>query len=381
MQSIFGRNQVAPGTQSPGGLKRFISPVVGIILLAALLGGLSGAAIASIWTPESKTTTIVQQGTPASGSTVPGVADLYASVRPSIVKITGVSSRTGEGNTGTGVVLDKQGHIVTNYHVISGFDQLDAKLADGSNISAQVVGTDPGDDLAIIKIDVAADKLTPAALADFSKVRVGDAVIAIGNPFDLEATLSEGVVSGLGRVLSSPNTRALSQVIQTDTAVNPGNSGGGLFNLNGQLIGITNAIENPSGADVFAGVAYAIPVSTLQKYQADMLAGKTISHAKLGISLEDVTPAVAQALGLKVQSGVLVGAVDPGSGAARAGLQGMTRTTAGDVIIAIDGHEVKSFDDLAGYLDTKNPGDKVDLKIDRNGSQTTVNVTLDAWTS
>jgi S1-C subfamily serine protease len=378
MQTIFRSHPTTTAPSSAGGLKGLITPLAGIVLLAALIGGLSGAAIASVWTPEAKTA-VVQQAGPGAGSTAPGVAELYASLRPSVVKITAASS-TGEG-IGSGVVLDKQGHIATNYHVVNGFDHLDVKLSDGSNITAQVVGTDSGDDLAIIKIDVAADKLTPVVLADFSKVRVGDAVVAIGNPFDLEATLSEGVVSGLGRVLSGQNTRALSQVIQTDTAVNPGNSGGGLFNLNGELIGITNAIENPSGADVFAGVAYAIPVSTLQKYQADMLAGKTIAHAKLGISLQDITPAVASALGLKVQAGVLVGSVDPGSGAASGGLRGMTRTQVGDVIIAIDGHEVKTFEDLAEYLDTKKPGDKVEIKIDRNGSQMTLTVTLDAWTS
>jgi S1-C subfamily serine protease len=380
MANIAGVPQTALEQPSPSGLKRLLSPVAGIILVVALIGGLSGAALASLWTPESKTT-IVQQVGPTTGATVPGVADLYASVRPSVVKIEALATRTGEGGVGSGVVLDKQGHVATNYHVINGFDQIDVQLADGSYVTAKVIGTDPGDDLAIVQIDVAADKLTPVVQADFSKVRTGDAVIAIGNPFDLSATVSEGVVSGLGRVLSSTNTRPLSQVIQTDSAVNPGNSGGGLFNLNGELIGITNAIENPSGADVFAGVAYAIPVSTLQEYQADMLAGTTINHAKLGISLEDVTPPVATAMGLSVQQGVLVGSVDPASGAAKAGLRGTTRGQVGDVIVAIDGHNVSDFEDLAAYLDTKNPGDNVQLKIVRNSSDMTVSVTLDAWTS
>lgn len=377
MQSMSGAERAAPMASRAGGWRIPVRAVALIVFLTALIGGLSGAATASLWAPETKTT-IVQQ-VPVGGTTVPGVADLYAAVRPSIVKITAASSRTGQGGTGSGVVLDKEGHIATNYHVIGGFDQLDVKLVDGSHVAARVVGTDPGDDLAIVKIDVAPDKLSPVVFADFSKVRVGDAVIAIGNPFDLEATLSGGLVSGLGRILSSANARALRQVIQTDAAVNPGNSGGGLFNLNGELIGITNAIENPSGVDVFAGVAYAIPVSTLQQYLPDMVAGKTIIHARLGISLQDVTPAIANALGLKVQQGVLVGSVDPGSGSARAGLRGMTPSQAGDVIIAIDGHEVKNFEGLAEYLDSKKPGDSVTLRIVRNGSEMTLSVTLDSW--
>jgi S1-C subfamily serine protease len=368
------------GTSFSGAANNRIGSWLAIILVSASIGAIAGFGGASM--RGNGSTTVVQQAGPvATGQTVPGVADLYASVRPSVVKVTSVSTGSGQGATGSGIVLDKQGHIVTNYHVVSGFNQQDVKLADGTDVSAQVTGTDPGDDLAILKIDVSADKLVPANLADSSKVRVGDAVIAIGNPFDLEATLTEGVVSGIGRVLSSGNARPLRQLVQTDTAINPGNSGGGLFNLNGQLVGITNAIENPSGEDVFVGIGYAIPVSTLQTYLNDMLAGKTISHAKLGVSLEDVTPAIAAGLGLKVQQGILVGAVDPGSGAARAGLRGTSRSQAGDVIVAIDGHAVKTFDDLAGYLDTKNPGDKVELKVNRNGSETSLSVTLDAWTS
>jgi S1-C subfamily serine protease len=377
MQRLHVRQEPSSTRTGPGGW-RFASPLPLIILAAALIGGLAGAAVASLWTNES-TTTIVQE-VPA-GSTVPGVADLYASVRQSVVKITSVSTSTGIGGTGSGIVLDKDGHIATNYHVVDGFDQLDVKLADGTAVPAQVVGSDPGDDLAIIKVDLPSDQLTPAMLGDFSEVRVGDAVIAIGNPFDLEATLTEGVISGMGRTLSGVNARPLRQLIQTDTAINPGNSGGGLFNLNGELVGITNAIENPSGQDVFVGIGYAIPVSTLQNYLDEMLAGETISHARLGVSLQDLTPAIASSLGLSVEQGVLIGAVDPNSGAASAGLRGMSADQVGDVITAIDGQEVTSFEELAAYLDTKNPGDSVELTVIRDQQEMTVAVTLDAWTS
>jgi S1-C subfamily serine protease len=327
----------------------------------------------------------VTASSPAAGRAVSSpagatsVADLYAQLRPSVVKIN-VASPSGDG-TGSGLILDKDGHIVTNYHVVQGATQLDVRLSDGSVATARVVGTDPGDDLAVIKIDQAGATLTPITLADTSKTRVGDSVIAIGNPLDLEATLTEGVVSGLGRVLSDGNGRPLRELIQTDSAINPGNSGGGLFNLNGQLVGITNALENPSGQDSFSGIGYAIPASTLQHYLADMLAGKTVSHAKLGVSLGDLTPAIAKQLGISVDQGVMIGSVDRGSAAARAGLQGANGNAAGDVIVAIDGHNVKTFDDLAGYLDTRNPGDTVTLDIVRGTQHVNVSLKLDAWTS
>ncbi len=214
------------------------------------------------------------------------------------MKVTVTSSTTNGGGTGSGIILDTEGHIATNYHVVANSDQYDVTMADGTVVSATVVGTDPGDDLAIIQIPATGLTLTPAKLADSATTRVGDSVVAIGNPLDLEATLTEGVVSGLGRVLSDGNGRPLRELIQTDTAINPGNSGGGLFNLNGELVGITNALENPSGQDSFSGIGYAIPVSTLQTYLPDMLAGKTISHARLGVSLVTLTPSVARDLNI-----------------------------------------------------------------------------------
>jgi S1-C subfamily serine protease len=329
----------------------------------------------------------VTQTVPATttGSTVTGqagatsIADLYEQLRPSVVKVN-VASAGGAG-TGSGVILDKDGHIVTNYHVVQGASQIDVKLSDGSVATASVVGTDPGDDLAIIKIDPTGTTLTPVTLANTSQLRVGDGVVAIGNPLDLEATLTEGVVSGLGRVLSDGNGRPLRELIQTDSAINPGNSGGGLFNLNGQLIGITNALENPTGQDSFSGIGYAIPAGTLQRYLPDMLAGKTVQHARLGVSLGDLSPSISKELGLSIDKGVMIGSVEPGSAAASAGLQAATTNRPGDVIVAIDGQAVSTYNDLASYLDTKNPGDSVRLTIVRNGQQMDVSLMLDAWTT
>ncbi len=374
-----------------------MGPLAGIVLLSAAVGAGFGAVSATLvdnnggTTPAAATqaNTASTAGSAASltpaGSQV-SVAALYTKLRPEVVKITATSAASGA--TGSGLILDTKGNIATNYHVVSGSNKLDVQLSDGTIKSATVVGTDPGDDLAVIHIDPSGLSLSPVTLANSSQTQVGDSVVAIGNPLDLEATLTEGVVSGLGRVLNGNNgSRPLRELIQTDTAINPGNSGGGLFNLNGELVGITNALENPSGQDSFSGIGYAIPASTLKTYLPQMLAGQTVQHAKLGVSLEALTPDLASQLGLSVDQGVLIGSVDPSSAAARAGLRGVQTNAfgqtsgAGDVIVAIDGKPVKTYDDIASYLDTKNPGDQVTLTIIRNGQQQDVSLNLDAWTS
>jgi putative serine protease PepD len=359
--------------------------LAGIVLVSAAVGAGTGAGTLALLDNGNSGTTAI---TPAAASSAPvlgngsavSIADLYTQLRPSVVKI-GVTSANSAG-TGSGIMLDTQGHIATNYHVVDGADKIDVTMADGTVVSANVVGTDPGDDLAVVQVPTAGLTLTPVKLADTTETRVGDDVVAIGNPLDLEATLTEGVVSGLGRVLNAgSNGRPLRELIQTDTAINPGNSGGGLFNLNGELVGITNALENPTGQDSFSGIGYAIPASTLQKYLPDMLAGRTVSHAKLGVSLVTLTPSIAQQLNIDVDNGVMVGEVDPGSAAAKAGLEGATRNRAGDIITAIDGNKVTTYDDIATYLDTKTPGDVVKVTVQRDGQQKDLNITLDNWTT
>ncbi len=240
-------------------------------MLSAAVGAGTGAGIATLVDNGGSGTTQTISA-PAAASTTSlsstagavSLADLYARLRPSVVKID-VATRNGAG-TGSGVVLNAEGYIVTNYHVVTDSTQLDVKLSNGTVLTAQVVGTDPGDDLAVIKIDPSRRESHPGNPGGHFELRIGDEVVAIGNPLDLEATLTEGVVSGLGRVLSDGNGRPLRELIQTDTAINPGNSGGGLFDLNGHLVGITNALENPSGQASFSGIGYAIPASTVQQY-------------------------------------------------------------------------------------------------------------------
>lgn len=374
-QPIEGRRHGRVGRLLPwiGAVGASVALSVAAVAGADSLGWLSHD-VTKVTAPATITASSSSSAPSSSGtgtSPVQDVADLYDEIRPSVVKITAASIRAGA--VGSGVVLDGEGYILTNEHVISGFSQITVKLYDGTSASATVVGTDPGDDLAVLKIDVSPDQLKPVKLAAPDKVRVGQVVVAIGNPLELEATLTEGVISGLGRVLNTGSGRPLRQMIQSDAAINPGNSGGGLFNLAGELVGITNAIENPAGQDAFAGIGYAIPLSTVQRVLPDMLGGKDITHPKLASALEDLTPEIAGLLGVEVQQGVVVDQVDANSGAARAGLR------RGDVIVAIDERQVKDYNDLGAYLDTKGAGDKVEVRIVRGSTEETLTVTLDVW--
>jgi len=310
------------------------------------------------------------------------VSELYARVKPSIVEINAANSKSTSGSLGSGIVIDKDGYILTNYHVIKGFDQIDVAMSDGTAVSATVAGIDAGNDLAVIKVSVPGDKLVPAQLGDSDKVKAGSLVIAVGNPFGIEGSVTQGIVSGVGRTLGGGAGRPLRALIQSDAAINPGNSGGALFDINGNVIGITSAIENPSGDRVFVGIGYAIPINTAKRFIPDMKAGKKIDHPRLGVSLTAVTPAVNKTNSIGVDQGLLVTTIDPGSAAAKAGIKGGApgaRTGIGDVITAIDNKQVKTFEDLADYIDNKNVGDKVTIKYYRDGKESSVDIVLDAW--
>ena len=239
-------------------------------------GGSAGATVNLGTSGSGQTAVIERVSAPTSGgvsgSTDDSVADLYARVKASVVRINASNANQGASGVGSGIVLDKQGHILTNNHVVNGFSSIDAVFVDGSSAAARVVGTDPGNDLAVIQVDVPADSLSPATLGDSDAVRVGDFVMAVGNPFGLQggASATEGIVSAVGRSLDEGG-RPLRKLIQSDAAINPGNSGGALFNGRGEVIGVTSAIENPSGERVFVGVGYAIPINTALRFPPDML--------------------------------------------------------------------------------------------------------------
>jgi S1-C subfamily serine protease len=295
---------------------------VAVIVASVALGAGAVVGIDSLRADNSSAPSVIERVSEPTTSGVADtslsdVADLYAKVRPSIVQINSSTSR-GE-SVGSGIVLDRQGHILTNNHVIEGAGQLDVTFSDGNAAIATVVGRDPGNDLAVIKVNISGDKLSPATLADSDKVRVGEFVIAVGNPFGIEGSLTSGIVSGVGRTLgTTQGGRPLRQLIQSDAAINPGNSGGALFNRRGEVIGVTSAIQNPSGNRVFAGIGYAVPVNAARRYLPEMMAGKTVEHPRLGVGLQNVTPALAKSFNLGVEQGVLITQVEANSAAAKA---------------------------------------------------------------
>jgi S1-C subfamily serine protease len=356
-----------------------------VVFVSMLLGAAGVVGIDALRSDGGGTTTVIERVQPSadggvSNTTASTVADLYEQVRPSVVRVNASSGTSG--GLGSGIVLDREGHILTNNHVVAGFSNIDVVLHNGTTSRAQLIGSDPGNDLAVIKINVPSDRLVPAKLGNSDDVRAGEFVIAVGNPFDLDGSITEGIVSGIGRTLSSGGGRPLRELIQSDAAINPGNSGGALFNGRGEVIGITTAIENPSGDRVFVGIGYAVPINTAHRFLPDMLAGRNIQHPRLGVQLRDLTPSLAQSLNIGVERGVIVQSVEPGSAAARAGLRGGASTGAanvGDVIVSIDGTTVNTFDELARLIDSKRVGDTVDVKVIRGGAEVNVPVTLEAW--
>lgn len=288
---------------------------------------------------------------------------------------------------GTGVIVDGQGYILTNNHVVDNAQTVNVTLASGENLSAKVLGRDPGNDLAVVKVEADKDKLVPAKLGDIEGLKVGQIAIAIGSPFGLERTVTVGVISSLGRTFAtSSGTRPLRNLIQTDAAINPGNSGGPLLNSKGEVIGINTAIESPVQGSV--GVGFAVPVNAAKKALPDLMAGKAVRHPWLGISGSPVTGELAKTLGVD-PGGVYVAEVIPGGPAEKAGIKGAAghgeSTTptevpkGGDVILAVDGKKVNKVEEISSYLDTKSPGDTVTVTVRREGQTTEVQVTLAEW--
>lgn len=278
--------------------------------------------------------------------------------------------------SGTGFVWDKSGIIVTNFHVVEGARKIMITLQDQSTWPAEIVGLAPERDIAVLKITAPKEKLTPLPLGDSGTLSVGRKVLAIGNPFGLDATLTTGVVSALGREIISPNQRKISNVIQTDAAINPGNSGGPLLNSQGQLVGVNTMIYSPSGAS--AGIGFAIPVNTVREVVPQLIAHGRIVRPVIGVAL--APDHWAQQSGIQ---GVPILRVEVDSPAAHAGLEGASRNSwgqivLGDVIIGIDKKVTPNQDQLMSILENHKPGDKVEIQIVRNGKLLKRNLTLAA---
>jgi S1-C subfamily serine protease len=281
--------------------------------------------------------------------------------------------------TGSGFLIDDEGHIVTNNHVVEGATKVEVKLGSSdTEHEAEIVGTDPATDVALLKVDVPASQQHPLSLGDSSKVSVGDPVVAIGNPFGLDRTVTAGIVSALQRQIQAPNGFAISHVIQTDAAINPGNSGGPLIDSSGSVIGINSQIQTGGGSEGNVGIGFAVPINTAREVVEQIKEHGKVQHAFIGITGGDVTPALAKALKLPVEKGVLVNEVVKDSPADKAGLEGGdTEATiegvkvnlGGDIVTEVDGKPVDSMEEVVDAVNGAQPGDKMELTILRGDNE------------
>jgi putative serine protease PepD len=308
----------------------------------------------------------------------PGVVDITVAATSGEFGPFGAQEQQAEGS---GFVVDKKGNIVTNYHVVSGVSSITVTFQDGTTAKATLVGSDASTDLAVIHVSVAASRLHPLTLGNSTTVDEGDPVVAIGSPFGLPESITAGIVSAVDREIEAPNGAAILNAIQTDAAINSGNSGGPLLNSSGEVIGVNAQINSASGGN--DGVGFAIPSNTVKSVVSQIVAGKTVQHAYLGVTIQTVTAAAATQLG--TVAGVQVTEVSPGSPAASAGLRAGTETVTvdgityakdGDVIVAIDGVTVATSGQLRAEIDSHVPGDKVTLTVVRDGVTRTITVAL-----
>lgn len=324
------------------------------------------------------------------------LTSLYENVLPGIVALQ-VTTAQG-GSLGTGVMFDAEGHIVTNEHVIEGEQGIEVAFASGYKATAKLVGVDKDSDLAVVKVDAPASEIHPLVLGNSKQLKVGQSVVAIGNPFGLNGTMTLGIISALGRTQDSNRQLAgggnfsVADMIQTDAAINPGNSGGPLFNLEGQVIGINRSIRtdasNATGEPVNSGIGFAIPANLIQRVVPAIINSGKFEYPYMGITAlqsEMMSLKVIKELGLKSMTGVYITSVVAGGPAEKAGMIGASTPTTvtglesgGDLVVAVDGNSVKVYDDLIGYLvDNKSPGDQITLTVLRGDQRVDVTLTLD----
>ena len=378
-----------------------------VLLAAALLGG--GAALggaAALGKLGSKTTVIRQEAVPSPSAPAGfqtgkrmSINEIYRSSAPGVVHIettTRVQAPTdffgnpfGTNQTqralGSGFVIDKAGHVVTNYHVVRGASTIQVSFSNNERYKAKLIGADPSTDIAVLRVGVKARALKPLPLGNSDVVRVGDQVIAIGNPFGLDRSVTAGIVSAVQRRIEAPNQLSIAHVIQTDAALNHGNSGGPLLNAQGQVIGVNAQIETGGQGQGNVGIGFAIPVNTVKDVVAELIKHGKVEHAFLGIEGKTLEPNIAKLFHLPVKSGVLVASVRQGSGAAKAGLkaastevtvEGESWPAGGDVIVKVDGQAVPSIERLIDVISTKKPGDTIDLEVVRGTNRVHVNAKL-----
>ncbi len=387
-----------------------ISGAVGLVV-AAVIGGAVALGGAALLGGVGGGTTTVRELASATGSTEPTafaqgkrltIAEVYSRSAPGVVQVTSTSVTGTQGNSffgnpfsqpqtqtqqalGSGFVIDKAGHIITNYHVVQGAKSVEVSFNDNESLKARIVGVDPSTDIAVLQVDAHSRALTPLPLGNSDQIQVGDEVVAIGNPFGLDRSITSGIVSALQRGITAPNNYEIDHVIQTDAALNHGNSGGPLLNAQGQVIGVNSQIQTGGTTDGNVGVGFAIPINTVKTVVAQIVRSGHAQHAYIGISAKPIEPGVVQQFHLPTAHGLLVQGVQAGTGAAKAGLrastsqvtvQGDTWPLGGDIIVAADGVPVASIPALRDAVAAKQPGDTIKLRIIRGTKKMSIVIKL-----
>ena len=387
------------------------------LAVAALAGGavaLGGAAVLGVVVDDEAPTTVFAADTrtapgdqPALFRRNPGpltIRAIYRRAAPGVVQITSTTlspqqveplfgfplPREQQQAQGSGFVIDESGHIVTNYHVIAGASDIEVSFSNKESMRAKIVGADPTTDVALLKVDADARALTPLELGDSERVQVGDAVVAIGNPFGLERSVTAGIVSALQRTIESPADTPIDRVIQTDAQINEGNSGGPLLNASGQVVGVNTQIATGSSTETGnVGIGFAVPVNTVRDGVAQLLAKGRVDHAELGIRAQELNAEIADLFQLPTKEGLLVTRVKDGTGAAKAGIKaggtqevvsGESWILGGDILISADGMKLASLADLQRAVVNKKPGQRVKVELYRGDDKQTVTVALSRLT-
>jgi S1-C subfamily serine protease len=369
----------------------------GSLAVAALLGGVVAVGIGAVVSDGGTTTVVreVQSSSAAATSFEDGqgksIGDIYDQEGRGVVQVLSTSVVSDDPffgaqesrSSGSGFVIDKAGRIVTNYHVVQDAENVQVSFSGEDNVDARVIGVDPSTDIAVLQIDAQARALVTLPLGESDTVRVGDAVVAIGNPFGLERSVTAGIVSALQREITAPNGFAIDEVIQTDAAINHGNSGGPLLNADGQVIGVNAQIESETGGNV--GIGFAIPINTVKEVVSQIIESGKVEHAYMGIEMQTIDSDLTEQVRLPAESGVLVSRVVAGSPADEAGLEGGSRnvvvdgesyTLGGDIITAVDGEPVESAEEVRSVVNDKEPGDELEVEVRREDSTETLTLTL-----
>lgn len=379
----------------------FGAGLIGGVAALALAIAAVGSGLISVDNSDGDDTTTVAQSPLATDAAPAAAGDhtvgqVYAEDGQGVAFIEAVEKPTGATTpfgpqssggtaTGSGILIDDQGHVLTNAHVVDGSSSVTVKFGDGDALDAKVLGVDDSTDVAVLAVDPGQVDAKPLELGDSDAVAVGDPAVAIGNPYGLDRTVTTGIISALQRQISAPNGFTISDVLQTDAAINPGNSGGPLIDGQGRVIGINSQIATGTNGEGSTGIGFAVPINTAKQVASQIIDDGSVEHAYLGIEGADLDGQLADVLNLAVDEGALVQKVTPGGPADQAGLEGGDATVdengqkvlaGGDVITAVDGQPVTGMDDLISAINGKEPGDTVTLDVLRDGETQQIDVEL-----